>query len=193
MKSHDQFNGNLLKTYSDCQSFLFFKSVKYASSASYPYCLLHMIGIFFIPQSTGTTFISQSIVIFFIPQSIVVLFLLAPVAAITNQPLWWKPARLIKKRYPILQDRMVLDSAVQNSGTHKVPPEYSRLIQAYPNTLMLLNLWLWSGSGMTKHIRSENWHGKQIGTLNADSPDFLVKYSGMVMLVFRITDYNITI
>ena len=43
MKSHDQFNGNLLKTYSDCQSFLFFKSVKYASSASYPLCLLHMI------------------------------------------------------------------------------------------------------------------------------------------------------
>jgi uncharacterized membrane protein len=38
-----------------------------------------MIGIFFIPQSTGTTFISQSIVIFFIPQSIVVLFLLASV------------------------------------------------------------------------------------------------------------------
>jgi len=43
MKSHDQINGNLLKTYSDCQSFLFFKSVKYASSASYPLCLLHMI------------------------------------------------------------------------------------------------------------------------------------------------------
>jgi hypothetical protein len=116
MKSHDQINGNLLKTYSDCQSFLFFKSVKYASSASYPLCLLHMI------------------VVIFIPQSIVVLFSRSCFSSIT------KPARSLKK-----------------------------------------------------DIRSENWHGKQIGILNADSLDFLVKYSGMVMLVFRITDYNITI
>jgi hypothetical protein len=34
---------------------------------------------------------------------------------------------------------------------------------------------------------------KQIGILNADLPDFLVKYSGTVMSVFRITDYNINI
>ncbi len=28
-----------------------------------------------------------------------------------------------------MQDRMVLDSAVQNSGTHKMSPDYSRLRQ----------------------------------------------------------------
>jgi len=61
MKSHDQINGNLLKTYSDCQSFLFFKSVKYASSASYSLCLLHMIVIFFIPQSIVVLFLLASV------------------------------------------------------------------------------------------------------------------------------------
>ena len=34
MKSFDQFNGNLLKTYNNCQSFLFFRSIINASSAS---------------------------------------------------------------------------------------------------------------------------------------------------------------
>lgn len=158
MKSHDQFNGNLLKTYSDCQSFLFFKSVKNASSASYPHCLLHMI------------------VIFFIPQSIVVLFLLAPVSAITNQPLWWKPARLIKKRYPILQDRIVLDSAVQNSGTHKTSLDYSRPRQAYPITLKRRNLRLFRGSGMTKHIRWERTLAKQCFRRKSHAP---VKVAGI--------------